>query len=237
MEDTYLYHQIAESIRQDILAGRLKAGERLLSVRELTSLWGCTSGTVQRAYQDLARQGLVSSRPGKGTSVSVTFSIAQAQLPMRRAALVNRAEAFLLEVLTAGYSLGEVQRALDMAVDRWRSFDDKPEPVKAHTLRVGGSHDLVLAWLVSHSSDIFPGISIEVSFNGSLGGLIALAEGKVDLAACHLWDEETHSYNKPFVRRMLPARPAVLIHLAVRRLGLILPPGNPQQIHDRKSVV
>ena len=230
MEDIYLYHQIAESIRQDILEGSLKAGERLPSVRELTGKWGCTGGTVQRAYQDLARQGLVNSRPGRGTFVSMSTTEAQSQLPLRRAALVNRAEAFLLEVFSAGYSQGEVQRALDLAVDRWRSFEFKPEPEKDQTLQICGSHDLVLAWLVSHSRDIFPGISFDVSFVGSLGGLIALAEGKADMAACHLWDEETQTYNKPFIRRMLPSRPAVIIHLAVRRLGLILPPGNPQKI-------
>jgi putative molybdopterin biosynthesis protein len=68
---------------------------------------------------------------------------------------------------------------------------------------------------------------LQLNFSGSLGGLIALAEGKADLAGCHLWDEESDRYNIPFVRRLLPGKRMAVITLANRRLGLILPPGNP----------
>ncbi len=230
MEDTYLYHQIAESIRKEILEGRLKAGDRLPSVRELTGRWNCTLGTAQHAYRELGKQGLIISQAGRGTQVSQLSAESQSQLPVRRASLVNRAEGFLLEMLTAGYSLAEVQRAVDLAVDRWRSFEETPLPVMENILRLGGSHDLALAWLASHSGEVLPGIDLQVNFSGSLGGLIALAEGKVDLAGCHLWDEETHSYNRPFVQRLFPGRPVALVRLAVRSLGLILPPGNPMKI-------
>ena len=43
-------------------------------------------------------------------------------------------------------------------------------------------------------------------FTGSLGGLMALADGRADLAGCHLWDKETDTYNAPFVRRLLPGQ-------------------------------
>ena len=66
-----------------------------------------------------------------------------------------------------------------------------------------------------------------MAFPGSLGGLIALAEGKADLAGSHLWDAESDAYNAPFVRRLLPGRRVALLTLARRRLGLIVPPGNP----------
>ena len=58
-----------------------------------------------------------------------------------------------------------------------------------------------------------------MSYSGSLGGLIALAEGKADLAGSHLWDEESDTYNEPFVRRLLPGRRVALLTLAHRRLG------------------
>ena len=60
--------------------------------------------------------------------------------------------------------------------------------------------------------------------------MIALAEGKADLAGCHLWDEESGLYNIPYVRRLLPGKRTALVTLAERRLGLILPPGNPAGI-------
>ena len=114
MDKNYLYHQIAESIRQEILHETLCPGDRLPSVRQMAARWDCTIGTIQRAYEELARQGLVVSRPGQGTHVAAAISAA-AETPLRRASLVHRAEGFLLEALTAGYTATEVDLALRLA--------------------------------------------------------------------------------------------------------------------------
>lgn len=229
MEETYLYHQIADSIRRRILQGALKPGDRLPSVREMTAQWSCTIGTVQRAYQELASQGLVTSRAGQGTHV-VDHIPGQDDTPLRRAALVHRAEAFLLEVLTAGYAAGEVEDAVRQALDRWRAVTQQVVSPAANLLRFSGSHDLAVAWLATHFAEIAAGTILQLNFTGSLGGLIALAEGKADLAGCHLWDQETDTYNAPFIRRVLPGRRVALVTVANRRLGLIVPAGNPAKI-------
>ena len=232
MPDEFLYHQIAEAVRQKILQGELKPGDRLPSVREMTANWGCTLGTVQRAYQELARQGLVTSRAGQGTRV-VEKLPARDDTPLRRAALIHRAETFLLEVLTAGYSSSDVEEAVRLALERWRLVEQGAVPARAGELRFAGSHDPAVAWLAGHFGEIAAGYTLRLAFSGSLGGLIALAQGKADLAGCHLWDEEADatrpgdSYNLPFVRRLLPGRRMAVVTLAHRRLGLIVPPGNP----------
>jgi DNA-binding GntR family transcriptional regulator len=64
VEDSILYHRIADSIRKEILTGRYKPGDRLPSVRQLCESWNCTPGTIQRAYNELAREGLLVSRAG-----------------------------------------------------------------------------------------------------------------------------------------------------------------------------
>jgi len=227
MEDSYLYHQIAESIRHAILEGQLKPGDRLPSVRKMMQQWQCTPGTVQRAYQELAQQGLVVSRPGQGTHVTNALPQHRAQAPLRRAALVNRAEAFLLEALTAGYRLEEIQQAVDLAKDRWQTLEQTPPPPAGAVLRFHGSHDLAITHLAAFLAEITPGASLELNFSGSLAGLMALAEGRADLAGCHLWDEESDSYNIPFVRRLLPGKRTAVVTLAHRHLGLIVSPGNP----------
>jgi molybdate-binding protein/DNA-binding transcriptional regulator YhcF (GntR family) len=226
MDEPHLYRQISESIRQEILNGRWKAGDRLPSVRAMAEQWNCTIGTIQHAYRELARQGLVTSRAGQGTRV-VERLPARDDTPMRRAMLIHRAESFLLEVLTGGYSLDEVEQAIRQAMDRWRTVERQEVPRDEMTLRFSGSHDLALTWLASHFAEIAPGYSLQVHFSGSLGGLIALAEGKADLAGCHLWDEESGLYNIPFIRKLLPGKRMAAINLAGRRLGLILPAGNP----------
>jgi molybdate-binding protein/DNA-binding transcriptional regulator YhcF (GntR family) len=230
MEETFLYHQIAESIRTAILEGKLHPGDRLPSVRELMHQWNCTPGTIQRAYQELSRQGLVVSRAGKGTHVAGVLPPMPSQTPLRRAVMVNRAEAFLLESFAAGYSLEEIRQSFDQALDRWRAVDSAGETGESKEggwLHFFGSHDLAVAWLSAHFDEIALGSRLDASFTGSLGGLMALAEGKADLAGCHLWDDESDSYNLPFVRRLLPGRHVRIVTLAHRRLGLILPPGNP----------
>lgn len=184
---------------------------------------------MQRAYQDLARQGLVVSRPGQGTRVASNIP-ADDHTPLRGAALVHRAETFLLEALTAGHDLGEVEQAIRLALDHWRvdAATKARPPTKA--VRFVGSHDLAIDWLAAHFSTVSPSHSLELHFTGSLGGLMALARGEADLAGSHLWDEETGTYNLPFVCRILPNRRVVLAMLAHHRLGLILPPGNPDRI-------
>lgn len=230
MDSEHLYQQIAETMRRQILTGELKPGDRLPSVREAAEQWSCTVGTIQRAYQELAQAGLITSRAGQGTRV-VDRPPLQGELPLRRAALIHKAEAFLLETLTGGYQLDEIESAVRMAMDRWRSLAQDPtsgeQPASAHTLRFNGSHDLVLTWLAAHFPEIAPGYKLSLQFSGSLGGLIALAAGQADLAGSHLWDVESDEYNAPFVRRLLPGKRLALVTLAHRRGGLILPEGNP----------
>jgi molybdate-binding protein/DNA-binding transcriptional regulator YhcF (GntR family) len=231
MDESHLYRQIAETFRQEILTGQLKPGDRLPSVRAVSARWNCTIGTAQHAYQELARQGLVTSRSGQGTRVVEQGPVPD-ETPRRRAKLVHRAEAFLLEVLTGGYTLDEVERAVRQAMDRWRMVEQEQIPKDEKTLRFAGSHDLAITWLAGHFPEIAPGYSLRLNFSGSLGGLIALAEGRADLAGSHLWDVESDTYNLPFVRRLLPGKRVALVTLARRRIGLIVPPGNPAQIKD-----
>lgn len=234
MDDTYLYQQISESIQGRIMAGELKPGDRLPSVRQMCAQWNCTPGTVQRAYNELARRGLLTSRAGKGTLVTGAVSAAgvQERAVLRRAGLVHRCEGFLLEALTAGYTLPEIQQALELALDRWRVQEVSREPAAAAVMRFAGSHDMAVNGLAARLPEIAPDAALQVSTTGSLGGLMALAEGRADLAGCHLWDAESDLYNVPFVRRLLPGKEVILVTLAHRRLGLIVPPGNPLDLRQ-----
>ena len=226
MTTTPLFQEIAESIREAILSGALRPGDELPPVREMSAQWRCAPGTVQRAYQELAAGGLVVSRPGQGTRVAAPAPPAPSS-PLRQAALVHRAESFLLGALAEGYAPGEIEGAVRQALDRWRGVADVLPAPPQTVLRFAGSHDPAVSALAARFDTLAPGCALEIAFTGSLGGLIALAEGKADLAGCHLWDAETDTYNRPFVRRLLPGRRVALLTLAHRRLGLIVPPGNP----------
>jgi GntR family transcriptional regulator len=65
-----LQSQLIRQIRAAVLAGELAAGEGLPSIRALASEQHVSVITVQRAYEELEREGLIHSRRGKGFFVS-----------------------------------------------------------------------------------------------------------------------------------------------------------------------
>jgi len=68
------------------------------------------------------------------------------------------------------------------------------------------------------------------AYIGSYDSLISLYQGKVQVTAAHLWDGDTDQYNIPYVRRLLPGIPAVVIHLTCRMQGFYVAKGNPKNI-------
>jgi putative molybdopterin biosynthesis protein len=102
----------------------------------------------------------------------------------------------------------------------------------ARTIVVIGSHDLALDLLASHLRRFAPDTRLASANVGSLGGLLALKRGDAHLAGAHLLDEETGEYNRPFIERQLPGADVVLVNLAYRDQGLLVPPGNPAGIRS-----
>jgi len=62
--------QIAQQIASLCAAGKLRAGERLPSVRELARKLAVNQNTILRVYERLVREGLLEMRQGQGTFVS-----------------------------------------------------------------------------------------------------------------------------------------------------------------------
>jgi len=75
------------------------------------------------------------------------------------------------------------------------------------------------------------GIQALRSYEGSYNGLYALYNDNVHIATSHLWDGETGQYNIPYVKRMLPGVPAIIIHLTKRMQGFYVLKGNPKKIY------
>jgi GntR family transcriptional regulator len=67
------YMQLIQQVRQALLFGILKAGDRLPTVKEVAAQVALNPNTVLRAYRDLEHDGLVVSRPGLGTFVAATI--------------------------------------------------------------------------------------------------------------------------------------------------------------------
>jgi GntR family transcriptional regulator len=67
-----LYVQIKEYIRQNILSGVYPPDSRIPSERQLAEQFGVSRLTVKNALDELAQEGLLHTRVGKGTFVSAS---------------------------------------------------------------------------------------------------------------------------------------------------------------------
>lgn len=67
--DAPLGRQIFEGLREAILSGRLRSGDRLPSTRDLAEQWGVSRTVVLVAFEQLLAEGYVASRRGSGTYV------------------------------------------------------------------------------------------------------------------------------------------------------------------------
>ena len=229
MNDDYLYQQIASSIKRDIANGLYKVGDTLPAVRTYSEIWHCTIGTVQRAFQLLVAQGIVSTHIGKGTVVINNLS-SEPENSLRNANLIHRAETLFLDLITSGYTPVEIENAFNIALARWRFVSQSSEYTDQKILRFAGSHDLVVAWMATHFQEIAPGYNLNVSFSGSVSGLLSLAENKCAIAGSHIYDGQTGVYNLTILKSLFPNESFALITLAQRNLGLIVKRGNPKSI-------
>ncbi len=69
-----IYQQIAEQLKADILAGRMKEGEYLPSIRGLAKDLKISVITTMKAYEQLEAEGLVTAAQGKGFYVNAQDS-------------------------------------------------------------------------------------------------------------------------------------------------------------------
>lgn len=68
--DLPIYLQIVNQIKDEILSGKINENEMLPSMRALAKELGISFITTKRSYEELEKQGLINTIPGKGCFVS-----------------------------------------------------------------------------------------------------------------------------------------------------------------------
>lgn len=69
--ETPIYLQLASQLRMDIISGKLKCGERLLSVRDIAFSFKVNPNTVQKALAELEREKLIYTERTNGKYVTL----------------------------------------------------------------------------------------------------------------------------------------------------------------------
>ena len=71
------YLQLVHQVRQSLLLGYLREGDRLPTVKDVAADLVINPNTVVKAYRQLEHEGLASGRPGQGTFITATAAPAR----------------------------------------------------------------------------------------------------------------------------------------------------------------
>ncbi len=102
-DDQPIYRQIVDQLRQLIAAGILQPGDPLPSVRQLAADLGVNLNTVAIAYRELAGEGLVEIKHGRGARVTAAREHRFDEERMRKLLVP-----ILSKMILAGKSDGEI---------------------------------------------------------------------------------------------------------------------------------
>lgn len=102
-----VYVQIENTVQFAVASGRLKAGDQLPSVRELSEKLGLNPNTVAKSYRDLEVMGIVFTRRGMG--VYINKGVESRCNETCRRNTVARLHEVVSEAKAAGMSASEIK--------------------------------------------------------------------------------------------------------------------------------
>jgi len=105
-----VYLQIKAQVLHAISRGQLRPGDQLPTVREVAVDLEINPNTVNRAYADLEREGVLNSRRGRGTFINDRSR--PTDLSAQRTRLRDIARRALGEARSFGFRVEEVMEAL-----------------------------------------------------------------------------------------------------------------------------
>src|SRR4051794_25396484 len=109
------YLQLAQQIRQALLAGVLVPGDQLPTVREVVGQVAVNPNTVFKSYRELEREGLVEGRPGSGTFV---LRRPQGPPPATQARLARSLARWIESARDAGLNDAAIEALVRTTLDR-----------------------------------------------------------------------------------------------------------------------
>ncbi len=118
MSRTPVYEQIIEQVESFVLKGILKIGDQVPSVRGLSIELSINPNTIQKAYSELDRRGIIYSVPGRGCYVTEN---ALNVLSANKAGKLGELTDFIGELALAGVPKEDVIKCVDEAYDKQKS--------------------------------------------------------------------------------------------------------------------
>jgi len=109
--------------------------------------------------------------------------------------------------------------------------------VEPHHLIIVGADDLLLQIVQREFNRRHPSLLVTSAAMNSVAGIAAVRERRAHVAGVHLLDRESGEYNRPQVAAAFDGTRALLVTLAHRQVGLMVPRGNPRRVGGLADVV
>ena len=112
--DRPIYTQILEKIQTRIISGIYQPGEKLPSVRELAAEASVNPNTMQKAFTELERSGLIQTQRNSGRTVTEdTSMIKQVQTQVA----LSQVQSFFSTMMELGFNKEEILAFVKKAME------------------------------------------------------------------------------------------------------------------------
>ena len=109
-----IYEQLVSRIEELLMAGYFLPGAQLPSVRQLACDLSINPNTIQRAYAELERRGLIYSIKGRGSFISEDC---EQLLENRRRILETEFDEMVKKMLSEGFSAKQLTERIGAAAE------------------------------------------------------------------------------------------------------------------------
>ena len=101
-----IYMQIMDNVKAAVASGELQPGERILSVRDMAKEFEVNPNTMQRALNELEREGILLSERTAGRFVTEDTELIE---KLRYEMATEAVERFKSEMKLLGFTSGEIK--------------------------------------------------------------------------------------------------------------------------------
>ncbi len=119
--DRPIFLQIVEILTEDIVSGKRAEGDKMPPVREYALLVGVNPNTVQRAYNELERVGLIKTRRGDGSYITRDKEVI---CNLSTSSLDRAVDDFLQKVMAMGFDEDTVMQTLAVRLKKRNGDND-----------------------------------------------------------------------------------------------------------------
>lgn len=122
--DRPIYAQLVERIQTQIVSGQYPPGGKLPSVRELAAVAAVNPNTMQKAFAELERSGLIITQRTNGRTVTEDEDMIN---EIRQGLAKEHVEAFFCKMRELGFSERQIENLVENTLHRESVVAAEPE--------------------------------------------------------------------------------------------------------------